>query len=147
MFRDKINWAMRSRGFDVEAFDSLMREEPFISDNVIFDASRFINSFYLPIFLTKKIGDMEIRCRRFDIAVVYNIRTSTPCNVIVDFNDLSLTVEYGDVRLTIDQNLSDYRGEHTKLYDLRQTFLNEILIRYFSIILYAMYRELRWYEQ
>lgn len=145
MFEEKLDWAMRSRGMDIQSFDSLLRDEPYLSDHKIFVISHFINDFKPHIFLTKKIGHANIICRRFDIAVTYTIMTSNPCRISVDFNNLTLEVKYTDRTLIIDQNLSDYRGEHDKLIDMRQIFLNEILIRYFSRVLYAMYRELRWF--
>lgn len=146
MFEEKLNWVMRTKGLDADNFNSLLRDEEFLSDNKLFAISRFINAYKPPIFLTKKIGKLDIICRRFDIAVTYTITTKEPCRVVVDFHTLDLEVEYSDCKLIIDQNLSDYRGEHTIVNDLRQTFLNEILIRYFTKILYSMYKELRWFS-
>ena len=145
MFESKLNRAMYSRGLTENGFDSLLRDEPFLSDNKIFTISRFINNSNIPIFLTKKVGDLDVICRRFEIAVTYTVKTSNPCTVVIDFKDLTLSVEYKDCVLIIDQNLSMYQGEHDKLKDLRQLVLNEILIRYFAKILYAIYTELRWY--
>lgn len=146
MFEDKLDWAMCSRGLNVEAFESLLRDEEYLSDNKFFSISRFINTIKPQVFLTKRIGDLDIICRRFDVAVTYTIKTTNECRIDVDFSDLSLKVKYVDCELIIDQNLLDYRGEHNKLFDLRQIFLNEIMIRYFAKILFLIYRQLRWFE-
>ena len=145
MFEDKLDWAMCSRGLTIEAFESLLRDEEYLSDNKLFAISRFINRNNPQVFLTKKVGGLEIICRRFDIAVTYTVKTTNECRIDVDFNDLSLKVKYVDCELIIDHNLMDYRGEHNKLYDYRQAILNEIMIRYFAKILFAIYRELRWF--
>ena len=145
MFEDKLEWALCTRGLTVDAFLSLLRDEPYLSDNKIFAISRFINNSKVPVFLTKKIGDIEIVCRRFEVAVTYTIKSTNQCRIDVDFNTLGLEVKYTDRTLIIDQNLMDYRGEHNLLFDLRQEILNEMMSRYFSRVLYAMYRELGWF--
>ena len=145
MFEEKLHMALSSYGMSEKAFLSLLRDEDFISDNKIFVISRMINQFNPNIILTKKIGNTTILCRRYDIAIEYTIKTTNPCNIIVDFHSLSLEVEYKERKLIIDSNLMDYQGEKDRLIDLRQYTLNEIMIRYFSKILYALYNELRWY--
>ena len=145
MFEDKLEWALCTRGLTVEAFLSLLRDEPYLSDNKIFAISRFINNSKIPVFLTKKIGNIEIVCRRFEVAVTYTIKSTNPCRIDVDFNTLGLEVKYTDRTLIIDQNPMEYRGEHNLLFDLRQEILNEMMTRYFSRVLYAMYRELGWF--
>jgi hypothetical protein len=145
MFEDKLNWAMTTRGLDEEAFDSLLRDEPYLSDNKIFAISRFINKHDLPIFLSRKIGSLNIICRKFDKAITYTIKTSNPCCIDVDFKNLTLIVTYQDEKISIYRNLSEYNGNHSKLMDIRQAILNEILIRYFAKILNAMYKELGWF--
>ena len=128
MFEDKLEWALCTRGLTVEAFLSLLRDEPYLSDNKIF-----------------AISSIEIVCRRFEVAVTYTIKSTNPCRIDVDFNTLGLEVKYTDRTLIIDQNLMEYRGEHNLLFDLRQEILNEMMTRYFSRVLYAMYRELGWF--
>lgn len=145
MFEEKITEYMHIIGMSEDAFLSILRDETYLSDHKIFCISRFINNINPNIFLTKKIGELSIKCRRFDIAIIYSINTKNKCNVIVDFSNFDLVVEYGDMKLTIDQNLLDYRGVKNDLINLRQEVLNEILIRYFAKVLMAIYLELRWY--
>jgi len=145
MFENRLIEAMNNIGMSEDAFQSLLRDEPYLSDNKLFVISRLFNTINPNIFLSKKVGNLFVRCRRFDIAIIYTINTTNPCNVIVDFNKLDLQVEYKDKNLIINSNLLDYKGEKNKLIDLRQEVLNEILIRYFSKALFALYKELGWY--
>lgn len=145
MFEDKITECMYIIGMSEDAFLSLLRDETYLSDHKIFCISRFINKINPNIFLTKKIGNLSIKCKCFEIAIIYSINTKNKCNIVVDFDKFDLIVEYEDIKLIIDQNLLDYRGEKNDLINLRQEVLNEILIRYFAKILMAIYLELRWY--
>ena len=148
MFEDKLDMALNSYGMTEEVYLSLLRDEPFLSDNKIFAISRLINKTNPNVILTKNIGKLVIVCKRFDIAIDYVIKSSNPCTVAVDFINFGLDVKYKDLerKLVIDQNLMDYQGEHSKLIDLRQLALNEIMIRYFSKILITIHNELGWYR-
>ena len=145
MFERKLPWAMQARGLDVDAFESLLRDELYLSNNKLSAISKFIIDHSIPIILTKNVGKLTIQCKRSSEEISYIVKTKNPCTLVVNFREHHIHVEYTDVTLLINKDLSDYYGEHTKLNDARQYFLNEILIRYFSQVLYAIYRELRWF--
>lgn len=146
MFEDKLEMALTSYGMTEQAFLSLLRDEPYLSDVKIFTISRLISKNNPNVILSKKVGYLSINCRRYDIAIDFIIGTSNKCIVSVDLVNYTLKVKYKDLPdIIIDKNMFDYKGEHTTLIDLRQEALNEVLTRYFAKILIAIYKELRWY--
>lgn len=146
MFEDKLEMALTSYGMTEQAFLSLLRDEPYLSDVKIFTISRLISKNNPNVILSKKVGYLNINCRRYDIAIDFIIGTSNKCIVSVDLVNYTLKVKYKDLPdIIIDKNMFDYKGEHTTLIDLRQEALNEVLTRYFAKILIAIYKELRWY--
>lgn len=145
-FEDKLEMALTSYGMSEQAFLSLLRDETYLSDVKIFVISRLIAKTTPNVILSKKIGFTSVRCRRYDVAIEYIINTTNKCAINVNLTEYTLTVKYKDMDdIIIDQNLFDYKGERSKLLDLRQEVLNEILTRYFAKILIAIYKELRWY--
>lgn len=120
-----------------------------LTDEEIFTMSRTImNSQGMNIFFTKMIGDTEIRIRIFDdIELDYEFYSKDKkvlANIAVNFKDLSLFVSYSDTKIDIRLDLMDYTGNNKKnvLY-MRMQVLNELLTRYYSKLLYAIYLERR----
>lgn len=148
MFYKLLNHIFESRGIVESDFYKLLSSHT-ITDEEIFVISRFIvDNQNLNIFFSKSIGDMEIRLRFFDIELDYDIldkNKSTLATIMVNFNDESLYVVYKDIKVEIRLDLVDYKGsdkKNTVLY-MRMQVLNEILTRYYSKLLYAIYLERR----
>ena len=148
MFYQLLNHIFESRGIVESDFYKLLSSHT-ITDEEIFVISRFIvDNQNLNIFFSKSIGDMEIRLRFFDIELDYDIlnkNKSTLATIMVNFHDESLYVVYKDVKVEIRLDLVDYKGsdkKNTVLY-MRMQVLNEILTRYYSKLLYAIYLERR----
>ena len=148
MFYKLLNHIFESRGIVESDFYKLLSSHT-ITDEEIFVISRFIvDNQNLNIFFSKSIGDMEIRLRFFDIELDYDVldnNKSTLATIMVNFHDESLYVVYKDVKVEIRLDLVDYKGsdkKNTVLY-MRMQVLNEILTRYYSKLLYAIYLERR----
>lgn len=146
-FSDLLNRTMNCAGIKQEDFDIMLRNNKVLTDEIIFAITSFIDSQKnTNIFFTKKIGDTEIRVRFFDIAVdyvIYNSKQQISAVVSLNLNTLTLIVEYPLIKekYTIQNDLLDFeREKRNKLSILRMQVLNELLTRYYSIILYNLYR-------
>lgn len=144
-FEEMLERAFTNIGMSEKAFESMLRDEEYLSDNKIFVISRLIDRVNPNRFINKKIGHIYVKCKMYGVAIEYVVESSNPCKICVDFDKFTLLIKYSDYTLTIDENLIDYKEERSKLLDLREEVLNEILVRYFSKVLHVLYRELRWY--
>lgn len=139
---------MDSRGIAESDFYKLLGEHC-LTDEEIFAISYYLNdNKNQNIFFTKIIGDLEVRVRFFEIEVVYDIIRSCDnkrlSSMSVNFYNESLFIEFSDTKLEIGMDLFDYpnKKKESVLY-ARMQLLNELLTRYYSRILYSIYRERR----
>lgn len=121
-----------------------------LTDEIIFAISRYIDSIKgINIFFTRTIGTTEIRTRFFDIAIdyqFYNSDKKLSSAVMLNLSTLTLIVEFPliEEKYTIGNDLLDFEQEKkNKLSILRMQVLNDLLTRYYSKILYAIYLQKR----
>lgn len=125
-----------------------------IEDNILTDEQIFVISEYLnrcksvKIFFTKQIGDSTVSARFFDIVICYDFKINTGetrSTIEIDFQNKTLYVYYSDgTKLEIFKNLLDYSEDKKNLLiDLRMRVVNEMMIRYYVKLLYAIYCERR----
>ena len=141
---------MNCSGIKQDDFDKLLRDKKVLTDEMVFAITRFIDSQKnTNIFFTKMIGDTEIRIRFFDIAVDYMIYTKDKkLSTIVscNFNTLTFIIEFTLIKekYIIKNDLLDFdQKQKNPLSIIRMQVLNELLTRYYSIILYNLYRQRR----
>ena len=149
-FSETLHQIMNCSGIKQEDFDILLRDKKVLTDEMVFAITRFIDSQKnTNIFFTKTIGDTEIRIRFFDIAVdymLYNNQKQISAIVSCNLNTLTFIVEFPLIRekYIIKNDLLDFdQSQRNKLSILRMQVLNELLTRYYSIILYNLYRQRR----
>ena len=147
MFRNLLDQILNSKGIDERDIYQLLSSHV-LTDEEIFAISRVIfENQNLNIFFSRNIGGTEVRVKIFDIEIdydLYSIDKRRLASVQVNFKDLTLFVCYDDIKVDLKLDLLDYSGNQNKnvLY-LRMQVLNEILTRYYSKILYAIYNEKR----
>ena len=147
MFRNLLDQILNSKGIDERDIYQLLSSHV-LTDEEIFAISRVIfENQNLNIFFSRNIGGTEVRVKIFDIEIdyeLYSVDKRRLASVQVNFKDLTLFVCYNDIKVDLKLDLLDYSGNQNKnvLY-LRMQVLNEILTRYYSKILYAIYNEKR----
>ena len=149
-FSETLHQIMNCSGIKQDDFDKLLRDKKVLTDEMVFAITRFIDSQKnTNIFFTKIIGDTEIRIRFFDIAVDYMIYTKDKkLSTIVscNFNTLTFIIEFPLIKekYIIKNDLLDFdQKQKNSLSVIRMQVLNELLTRYYSIILYNLYRQRR----
>ena len=147
-FSQTLERIMNCGGIKQEDFEILLRDKKVLTDEMIFSITRFIDSQKnINIFFTKTIGTTEIRMRFFDIAVdymIYNANKQVSCIVSCNLNTLSFIVEFPLIKekYIIGNDLLDFdKDKKNQLSTMRMQVLNELLTRYYSIILYNLYRQ------
>jgi len=146
MFDNIFKSAIYSKGLEKRDIGFLIRSSNtgYLTDEQIFVFSRFLNSYRGNIGFTKYIGDLVINAKLFDIAVVYQIKHKTSnkllCTVDVNFDKCSLYIYFDCMKKSIEvmEDLNTYKNEN-KNDDVRMKFLDEILSRYFTDLIYAIY--------
>ena len=145
MYAKFFNQIINSKGLDKRDIEFTVRKEKVLTDEMIFVLSHFLNDTRTKVFFTRIIGNITISLKMFeDIAVVYvfkNKEGKEICLVDVDFYKKSLFVKMGNDKYEIGLNLLDYPNK-SKLNDLRMLYLNEMMVRYYSSVIYNMYLEL-----
>lgn len=146
-FSQTLERIMNCGGIKKEDFEILLRDKKILTDEMIFSITRFIDSQKnTNIFFTKTIGDIEIRIRFFDIAVdyvIYNSNKQISAIVSCNLNTLTFIIEFPLLKekYTIGNDLLDFeKDKKNQLSTMRMQVLNELLTRYYSIILYNLYR-------
>lgn len=147
-FSQILDRIMHCKGIKQDDFSILLRDKKVLTDEIIFAITRYIDSNKNSnIFFTKTIGNSEIRVRFFDIAVdylIYNGNKQISCIISCNLNTLSFVIEFPLIseKYTIGNDLLDIDKEkRNRLSILRMQVLNELLTRYYSIILYNLYRQ------
>ena len=137
---------LNSRGVEKRDIEYILREDTILTDEKIFVLSRFINDTRTKVLLSRQIGEIMVSLRMFDdLANIYEIRNKKGrklCSIDVDFDKKTLyvTYPYDEQRLEVFNHLMDY-NRHSTMNDHRMRVLNEIMIRYFRDVIYAMYLE------
>ena len=149
-FSQTLERIMNCSGIKQEDFDILLRDKKILTDEMVFAITRFIDSQKnTNIFFTKMIGTTEIRMRFFDIAVdymIYNTQKQLCCIISCNLNTLTFIIEFPliEEKYIIGNDLLDFDKEKkNKISVMRMQVLNELLTRYYSIILYNLYRQRR----
>lgn len=147
MFLRIFDKAINSRGLELRDIEFLVRSKEVLTDEQIFIFSQFINRYRASnVFFTKYIGNLIISLRMFDIAICYEIKNKKGellCSMDIDFYKKTLYVRYPDKsNLEIMHNLLDYRYK-SDTNDVRMKVLNEVLIRYYTHIIYAIYMDMQ----
>lgn len=147
-FKDLLDTVLSSRGITEKDIYKLLSSH-ILTDEEIFVISHLLDECnHLNVLFTRDIGTVSIRPRFFDIEVDYNIFSKTSqgliCSMLVNFDKETLYVVYNDAKVDIGLDLFDYRPKNTKnVLHTRMHLLNELLTRYYSRTLYAIYLELR----
>ena len=149
-FSETLRQIMNCSGIKQDDFEILLRDKKVLTDEMVFAITRFIDSQKnTNIFFTKTIGDTEIRIRFFDIAVdymLYNEQKQLSAIVSCNLNTLTFIVEFPLIKekYVIKNDLLDFdQSQRNPMSVLRMQVLNELLTRYYSIILYNLYRQRR----
>lgn len=153
-FYDFLDRLMHCSGISEKDFAKALKESSdhgILTDEEIFAVSRYINNLRsVNIFFTRKIGEVEIRPRFFDIAVDWQFVAkdkTVRATLCLNLNTYSFFIEIPNLnrKMTIDTHLLDIKekdqlDQHTRVTML---VLNDLLTLYYSRILYAIYLELR----
>ena len=151
---DFLDRLMYCTGISEKDFTKALKESSdhgILTDEQIFTISRYINNLKgIKIFFSRKVGTVEIRPKFFDIAVDWEFVASDKtirAAICLNLNRNTLFVELpnSNKRFTIDSSLLDVY-EKDKLDQTSRTILlllNDLLTRYYSNLLYNIYRELR----
>lgn len=148
MFVDMFRRAINSGGLDRRDIGYIIRSEPVLTDEQIFEISNFINVFRATnVFFTRSVGDITIAPRIFNIAVTYELKNKDGvllASIDIDFIKKTLYVKYIDNTVEIYNDFMDYeKNKNSQLMDTRMKFLNEIMTRYYISVVYSVYLELR----
>ena len=145
MFAKIFDRAINSRGLERRDIEYIIRSTDILTDEQIFVFSHFINRYRASnVFFTKYIGDLIISLRMFDIAICYEIKNKKGtllCSMEIDFQSETLFVKYQNCNCEIGRDLMEYRGKN-EANDIRMKVLNEVLVRYYTHILYAIYTDI-----
>ena len=145
MYSHFFDRVIHSRGLDKRDIEFTIRKEDILTDEMIFVLSHFLNNTKTKVFFTRAIGDITISLKMFDdIAVVYvfkNKEEKELCIVDVDFYKKTLFVKFGKNKFEIGYDLLDYPNK-SQYNDLRMRFLNEMMMRYYTNVIYNMYLEM-----
>lgn len=147
-FRDLLDTVLSARGITENDIYKLLSSH-ILTDEEIFTISHLLDeSNHLNVLFTRDIGTLSVRPRFFDIEVDYNIFSKDNqgliCSMLVNFHKETLFVVYSDVKVEIGLDLFDYSPKNTKnVLHARMHLLNELLTRYYSRTLYAIYLEHR----
>lgn len=141
------------RGITEADFYKLLSDNTVLTDIAIFSISRMIGSprtacIQVPknIMFTKYIGETEIRPRVFGPIMDYlflNQKGEAIADIELNFNSLSLHVSFPrlQMKFPIRNDLLDFDSDlKDKVMVLRMQVLNEILTRYYSKLLYCIYK-------
>lgn len=149
-FCDQLNRIMNCSGINEEDFLIFLKDRNILTDEMIFTISRYLDNVKgINIFFSKTIGTTEVRIRFFDIAIdylIYNSNKQLCTSVSLNLSTLTLFVEFPllDEKYTIGNDLLDFEeSKKNKLSILRMQVLNELLTRYYSKILYSIYKAQR----
>lgn len=122
-----------------------------MTDVTLFAVIRFLATVRgINIFFSSRIGDFEVKPMWFSDEVTLTF-TNTKTNSIDCTINMELAGEYRcvisfkqiGVSVVIDQDLLDYSGKKDTTMDLRMRILNEMVTRYYSRLLYRVYKELQ----
>ena len=145
MYSKLFEQAMNSRGLDRRDIEFIVRKEGILTDEIIFVLTDFINKTRTNVFFTRTIGKITVSLKIFDdIAVVYvfkNEKGEQICSVDVDFFKKTLYVRFPDCMLEVKNDLLDY-SPCSDYNSLRMKFLNEMMVRYYTHVIYNMYLEI-----
>lgn len=152
MFKEDLKMAMYCRGMSEEAFTSMMRDKEGLSSDRMVQICKFMQLAKPDIFTTKKVGDMKVTMHHTFDETSLIVHTSNPCKIVINtlYNGpIRVTVRYVDCFLECTNSLMEYKStvELEPLNEMRQTMLEEILIRYFGKLLFGAYIGLRWYRR
>lgn len=120
-----------------------------LTDETIYSVAKYIDSVKgINIFLTKTIGDIEVRPKWFDNSVDFQmilkdgtvsaavcLQLTQPYMFYIEFPVLKK-------KIIINLDLLDHNGDRDNTMELRIRVLNEVLTRYYSKTLYAIYKEI-----
>lgn len=147
MFLRLFDKAINSIGLEKRDIEFIIRSKDVLTDEQIFVFSHFINRYRASnVFFTKYIGNLIISLRMFDIAICYEIKNRKGellCIMDIDFAKETLYVKYPNDKenLEVMRHLLDYKGK-SEINDLRMKVLNEVLVRYYTHIIHAIYRDM-----
>lgn len=145
MFAKIFDRAINSRGLERRDIEYIIRSTDVLTDEQIFVFSHFINRYRASnVFFTRYIGDLIISLRMFDIAICYEIKNKKGtllCSIDIDFSAQTLYVKYPNCTCEVGSNLMEYR-EKNEANDIRMKVLNEVLVRYYTHILYGIYTDI-----
>ena len=119
-----------------------------MTDETIYSVVKYIDSIKaINVFLSRKIGSIEIRPKWFDQSVDFQMIdqnhqvTAAVCLQLVYPYKFHIEFPILKRNVTINLDLLDYDDKDATM-DLRMRVLNEILTRYYSKTLYTIYQEL-----
>jgi len=121
--------------------DEVLTDDELFAISDLFHRNRFMN-----IFFSRKIGDMTVNFKFVNNEVVYTITSGKGkmcANVYVCTEFHYIIIEYPDIKVDVINNLYGYSSKSTMFMNLRMQFLDEILVRYFKKVIYAIYLELK----
>lgn len=144
---------MAAGGITEHDIEKLLRDDNpkgMLTDETIYSVVKYINSVKgINVFLTRKIGSMEIRPRWFDQSVDFQIIRkdgkveAALCMQLVHPYRFHIEFPIINQTIVILMDLLDFEGDHNETMELRIRVLNEIITRYYSKTLFAIYQELR----
>lgn len=153
-FYDFLDRLMHCTGISENDFAKALKESSdhgILTDEEIFSISRYVDNLKgVNIFFSRRVGTIEIRPKFFDIAIDWEVVApdrTVRAILCLNLNQCTLFVELPNAKkkIVINDSLLDVENNsqldlHTKTTLL---VLNDILTRYYSNLLYNIYRELR----